>query len=507
MPIGIAELGVPDLAAAVPSGLVRHRLPDRPARTSTARRSASTSRERSPTRRAASRCTSSLCGLSADGVFLDSGDHVLRAAKGLGHRHRPRLTRPAIVGRRQRSPAGLAARSHAAAMRSRGQGRRTRAHQLRPQRERRDEGTAVLARARAEQQQRMDGVGRRSRSRPAATRRRLRERMADRSRRRRRQGGVAMDAATQRVDRARAVGGRGCCCVSCSPSADRDRSRSRSTIRLRERVTWRTFLQLARPRRTECADRARSRVPSQVWSPPPSSASSAGAVTAVAVGVASRRRRARWWLALGAPGLLALSGLYVLARQAHTKPTAAFEWPAELSAVHQVGWLAVAFLVGLVVVDWIWDRVNRPVVVRSRRTPLLLLLSSVDASVPDDAGVHASVGARRASRPCRSRNAASSSLCEPLLREGAVAQLRALVVHGDTDLRAEPLEQPGSLPRSERRRPCDVEPDLGPGVRSVGVLPTRAAARREPPLELVERDPQRAVDPQHVLHGLVGSHE
>jgi hypothetical protein len=85
----------------------------------------------------------------------------------------------------------------------------------------------------------------------------------------------------------------------------------------------------------------------------------AGAVTAVAVAVAASRRRARWWLALGAPGFLALSALYVLARQAHSKPTAAFEWPAELSAIHQVGWLAVAFLVALVVVDWIWDRANR----------------------------------------------------------------------------------------------------------------------------------------------------
>ena len=82
MPIGIAELGVPALAAAVPTGSF-----DTGCRTdllrSTTRPSASTSRARSPTPRPASRCTVSLCGLSADGVFLDSGDHVLRAAKGL----------------------------------------------------------------------------------------------------------------------------------------------------------------------------------------------------------------------------------------------------------------------------------------------------------------------------------------------------------------------------------------------------------------------------------------
>jgi hypothetical protein len=108
----------------------------------------------------------------------------------------------------------------------------------------------------------------------------------------------------------------------------------------------------------------------------------AGLVTAVAVAVATTRRRARWWLALGAPGLLALSALYVLARQAHTKPTAAFEWPAELSAVHQVGWLAVAFLVALVVVDWAWDRVNR-----RPRSAVAAPVSAgpVAVSVPDDA--------------------------------------------------------------------------------------------------------------------------
>jgi len=85
----------------------------------------------------------------------------------------------------------------------------------------------------------------------------------------------------------------------------------------------------------------------------------AGAVTAVAVGLATRRRFARWILAAGSPALVALSGLYILARQAHSRPTAAFEWPAEQAAVHQIGWLAVAFLVGVVAVDALWDRVNR----------------------------------------------------------------------------------------------------------------------------------------------------
>ena len=85
----------------------------------------------------------------------------------------------------------------------------------------------------------------------------------------------------------------------------------------------------------------------------------AGAATALVALVACRRHRARWWLALGAPGLLALAGAYVLARQAHYQPTAAFEWPGELAAVHQIGWLAVVFLVTLVLADWAWERVNR----------------------------------------------------------------------------------------------------------------------------------------------------
>jgi hypothetical protein len=85
----------------------------------------------------------------------------------------------------------------------------------------------------------------------------------------------------------------------------------------------------------------------------------AGVITAVVAATATRRRRARWWLALGSPGLLAVSALYIVARQARSRPTAAFEWPAEQSAVHQVGWLAIAFLVVLVVVDAVWDRVNR----------------------------------------------------------------------------------------------------------------------------------------------------
>jgi hypothetical protein len=85
----------------------------------------------------------------------------------------------------------------------------------------------------------------------------------------------------------------------------------------------------------------------------------AGVVAAVAALWAARRHRARWVLAIGAPALLALAGSYVIARQAHYQPKAAFEWPGELAAVHQIGWMAVVFLLTLVAADWAWERVNR----------------------------------------------------------------------------------------------------------------------------------------------------
>ena len=109
----------------------------------------------------------------------------------------------------------------------------------------------------------------------------------------------------------------------------------------------------------------------------------AGLVTGVLALGATRRHRARWWLAVGSPALLAVAGAYVVARQARYHPTAAFEWPGELAAVHQIGWLAVAFLLTLVAADWAWERVNR------RRRAVAAAAASappVDASPTDDAG-------------------------------------------------------------------------------------------------------------------------
>lgn len=78
----------------------------------------------------------------------------------------------------------------------------------------------------------------------------------------------------------------------------------------------------------------------------------------------------------------------------------------------------------------------------------------------------------------------------------AVSQLGPLIARGGSDGGTEPLAKSLALVWSERGRPLDVEPHLGAGARSVGVLATGSAARCEPPLQLVEPDAQVPVDPQ-----------
>jgi hypothetical protein len=82
----------------------------------------------------------------------------------------------------------------------------------------------------------------------------------------------------------------------------------------------------------------------------------AGALLAGAGIAAERWPRARRWLAWGPPTLYCLAAAYVLARQAVSKPTAAFEWPAEQATTHQVAYLAIALLALLVAVDPDRDR-------------------------------------------------------------------------------------------------------------------------------------------------------
>ncbi len=79
-----------------------------------------------------------------------------------------------------------------------------------------------------------------------------------------------------------------------------------------------------------------------------------GAVPGLVVGVATlgatRRAGLRPMLTLGAPVLLGLCGAYVIALQVRDDIPPGFEWPAEFSRAHAVGWLAVAFVVADVVV-------------------------------------------------------------------------------------------------------------------------------------------------------------
>ncbi len=79
-----------------------------------------------------------------------------------------------------------------------------------------------------------------------------------------------------------------------------------------------------------------------------------GPVPGAAVGLAAlagaRRGRLRPLLVLGSPVLAALSAAYIIALQVRDGIPPGFEWPAEFSRVHPLGWTAVALLVADVVV-------------------------------------------------------------------------------------------------------------------------------------------------------------
>ncbi len=383
MPIGIAELGVPELAATVPSGSFdtgcRNDLldiGDTPVGVDISGTVADAT-SRKPLH-------VSLCGLSADGVFLDSGNHVLRAAKGVD----TGIDLDSLV---MQSSAGGSAPPQVTpldptsapgpAVKVDGQGRTsfdlsvsgaTKGQPFWLVLGQSDNSgwTASVDGHDVGKPQLVDGYANGWLIDPGAS-----------------DVKVALRWTPQRnVWIGLALSALGA--VLCLALAIR-RPRSRAlTIEdpLPDRIRWRTFVW------SRGADAPRVRTALLIGVVAGLVAAAvigivAGLVTAVAVCVAARRRWSRWLLALGAPGLLALSGLYVVLRQARTKPAAGFEWPGELSAVHQVGWLAVAFLVGLVVVDWAWDRANRV----SRRSESVggevVSDDSVDASVPDDVGV------------------------------------------------------------------------------------------------------------------------
>jgi arabinofuranan 3-O-arabinosyltransferase len=380
MPIGIAELGVPALAATVPSGTF-----DTGCRTDLLQvDGAPVGVDISGT---VADATSgkplqvSLCGLSADGVFLDSGDHVLRAAKGLD----TGIDLDSLV---LQSSAGGGAPGQVTpldpnpapgpAVKVDGQGRTSfdlsvsgatkgQPFWLVLGQSNNAGWTASVDGHDLGKPQLVDGYANGWLIDPGASAVK-----------------VALRWTPQRdVWIALALSAIGT--LLCLVLAIR---RPRAVaLHVRDpgpdRVTWRTFY------------RSRGRATPSVRASLLVAAASgvvaaavigiaAGVISAVTVGIAMRLRRSRWLLALGAPALLALSALYVLARQAHTKPTAAFEWPGELAAVHQVGWLAVAFLVGLVVVDWMWDRTDRLSPPSESADDAVVSADSDDASVPDD---------------------------------------------------------------------------------------------------------------------------
>ncbi|MCU1352022.1 MAG: hypothetical protein JWM05_1231, partial [Acidimicrobiales bacterium] len=82
----------------------------------------------------------------------------------------------------------------------------------------------------------------------------------------------------------------------------------------------------------------------------------AGVALAVVAAAAMRFRRARPVLTVGSPTLLAVSALFVVAKQAHNHLPSGFDWPTYFEKVHQVAWASVALLILDVVVDRCWLR-------------------------------------------------------------------------------------------------------------------------------------------------------
>jgi hypothetical protein len=90
---------------------------------------------------------------------------------------------------------------------------------------------------------------------------------------------------------------------------------------------------------------------------------------------------------------------------------------------------------------------------------------------------------------------------ETLLCDRAVPCLAAFLVDDDSELRPEAIDHALALHRTERRRGLEIEPQLDPRVRAIGVLPARSARRRERHLQLVPWDAHRASDSDDVRHG------
>jgi hypothetical protein len=88
---------------------------------------------------------------------------------------------------------------------------------------------------------------------------------------------------------------------------------------------------------------------------------------------------------------------------------------------------------------------------------------------------------------------------ETIERQLAVANLRALIAHYDPHRVPEVVHETGALAGTKGTRTRNVEDQLNPRVGGIGVLPARAPARAETPLQLSGRDDQvTAADPEAV---------
>ena len=91
------------------------------------------------------------------------------------------------------------------------------------------------------------------------------------------------------------------------------------------------------------------------------------------------------------------------------------------------------------------------------------------------------------------------SFPEPVECELTVLQLGTSLRRDDPHPGTQLLEEAGPLAGPERRRRLDIEEQLDPGVRRVGVLPAGTTRGAESPLELTQRDRARPRDPNHTL--------
>ena len=87
-----------------------------------------------------------------------------------------------------------------------------------------------------------------------------------------------------------------------------------------------------------------------------------------------------------------------------------------------------------------------------------------------------------------------------LLCQCPVAQLAALVVDDHPDLGSEAIDDALALHRTERRGRLEIEPQLDPRVRPIGVLTARSARRGVGDDQLVTGHPNRSGDGKYVRH-------